>query len=66
MGNLTGADWAIFAVSAYVAVTSIVRLMRIRRERLLVEFRQKMSDEQKRKAGEARKAAQKARQKSAA
>ena len=66
MGNLTGVDWAIFAVSAYVAVTSVVRLMRIRRERLLAEFRQKMADEQQRKAAEARRAAQKARQKSAA
>ena len=60
MGNLTGADWAIFIVAAYVAVSCLVRLMRDRRDRLIAEFQQKMADEQQRKKIEARKTARKA------
>ncbi len=60
MGNLTGADWAIFIVAVYVAVSCLVRLMRDRRDRLITEFRQKMTAEQQRKKIETRKAAKKA------
>ena len=65
MGNLNGGDWAILLVSGYVAVTSLVRLMLARRDRLIAEFRQKMAEEQRRMKVEAKKAATTAKKKAA-
>lgn len=43
MAGLTGWDIVILAVVAYVAVMSLVRLMRARRDALLAQFRAEMA-----------------------
>lgn len=39
MDGITGADWAILAVAAYVAVITLVRLMLARRDALVERVR---------------------------
>ncbi|HZZ71181.1 MAG TPA: hypothetical protein VFE24_02955 [Pirellulales bacterium] len=55
MGEWTGVDWGILAVAAFIAVSSLVRLMLVRRDRLLAEFRAKLEIEQQRLKADAKK-----------
>jgi len=53
MGNMDPWDIALLTVAGYVAVLSLVRLMRRQRDRLMDEFRHQFEKEQKRKKKEA-------------
>ncbi len=48
--NISGWDVAILTVAAYVAVTSLVRLMRGYRDRRIEEFREEYRQERQRQA----------------
>ena len=49
MANLEGWDWALLVVAGYVAVMSLVRLMRSHRDAILGELREKIDREQSRR-----------------
>ncbi len=51
---MDGWDLALLAVAGYVAVMTLVRLMRRRRDAVLQQFREQVEAEQKRKRDEAR------------
>jgi hypothetical protein len=50
MANLDGWDWALLVVGAYVAVVSLVRLMRGYRDALLGQLRDQIEQEQLRQS----------------
>lgn len=54
MLNMTQADWIMLAVGAFIAVTALVRLMRARRDQLLVQLREQMEAENRRRLAEER------------
>ena len=45
MSNLDGWDWAILAVAGYVAVSSLVRLMRSHHDRVVGQLREQIEQE---------------------
>ncbi len=51
---MDGWDLALLAVAGYVAVITLVRLMRRRRDTMLQQFREQVEAERKRKRDEAR------------
>ncbi|MCU0960708.1 MAG: hypothetical protein MUF48_11440 [Pirellulaceae bacterium] len=53
MADMTGWDVAILAVAAYVAVISLVRLMRARRDALVAQVRGELMAQRQRKARDA-------------
>ncbi len=61
MGNLSGWDVVILVMAAYVAIVTLVRLMRHRRDEVLVRLQLQVAQEQRRQ----RSAAQQERQKKA-
>lgn len=58
---MDGWDIALLVAASYVAVSSLVRLMRQRRDELSVEMRRQLEAEQRRRAAEERMAKEKAR-----
>ncbi|QDU87183.1 hypothetical protein Pla175_05390 [Pirellulimonas nuda] len=48
MNGLSRLDWVLLAIAALVAITSLVRLMRARRDHLIADVRQQLADEQAR------------------
>jgi len=65
METMNGWDVAVLAITGYVAVTSLARLMLRRRDELLVEFRAQMKQEKRKKAELERKKAQEDRRRAA-
>lgn len=58
---MDGWDLALLAIASYVAVTSLVRLMRERRDVLSADMRRQIEAEKRRLAAEERQAKEKAR-----
>ncbi len=53
MGNLSGWDVAILGVAAYVAIVTLVRLMRQRRDEEVARLQVRVAQEQRRKRADA-------------
>ncbi len=54
MGSMDGWDLAIMVLVGYVAVVSLVRLMLLRRDDMMKEFRQELAKEKSRRTIEDR------------
>jgi hypothetical protein len=58
MADMDGWSVALLAVAGYVAVVVLVRMMNVRRDRLMAEFREKFAAEKQKKKREAAQAAE--------
>lgn len=61
MANLTAWDVAIFVVAVYIAVVSLVRLMRARRDAIVGQLHAEVTEQQERQRADKRREPQQAR-----
>jgi hypothetical protein len=54
MAGMSGWDWALLVIAAYISTVSLVRLLRHRRDEVLSQLRQQIALERKRKRAAAR------------